>query len=170
MAPTLLLKATYRVLLLLFSIQVLHFTLTGSLRHPILVHEHPSTLALSHSSHSPIPSVQGILMEPATFSISLISSLGSSIHPLFGPRAHSHFLFSQHNNTNPITNEPLTASDLITLNYSRKEATREIHDPIFFKPFSEHSHIVAIASTGNVFLAESVKGGRDLVADVPFEK
>jgi peptidyl-prolyl cis-trans isomerase-like protein 2 len=56
------------------------------------------------------------------------------------------------------------------LNYSRKEATGEIHDPISFKPFSEHSHIVAIASTGNVFLAESIKGNRDLVADVPFKK
>ncbi|KJA25757.1 hypothetical protein HYPSUDRAFT_64484 [Hypholoma sublateritium FD-334 SS-4] len=76
----------------------------------------------------------------------------------------------QHNNTNPITKEPLKPSDLITLHYSRKEATGEIHDPISFKPFSEHSHIVAIATTGNVFLAESIKGGKDLVNDVPFKK
>ncbi|KAF9569876.1 peptidylprolyl isomerase-like protein 2 [Agrocybe pediades] len=76
----------------------------------------------------------------------------------------------QHNNTNPITKEPLAPSDLITLHYSRKEATGEIHDPISFKPFSEHSHIVAIATTGNVFLADSIKGGKDLVADVPFKK
>ncbi|KAK7694914.1 hypothetical protein QCA50_002102 [Cerrena zonata] len=75
----------------------------------------------------------------------------------------------QHDNTNPITKEPLAPSDLITLHYSRK-SSGEIHDPISFKPFSEHSHIVAIASTGNVFLAESVKGGRDLVADVKFKK
>ncbi|EAU92666.2 peptidylprolyl isomerase (cyclophilin)-like protein 2 [Coprinopsis cinerea okayama7 len=76
----------------------------------------------------------------------------------------------QHNNTHPITKEPLSPSDLITLNYSRKEATNEIHDPISFKPFSEHSHIVAIATTGNVFLAESIKGNRDLLADVQFKK
>ncbi|KAF9056489.1 cyclophilin-like domain-containing protein [Panaeolus papilionaceus] len=76
----------------------------------------------------------------------------------------------QHDNTHPITKEPLSPSDLITLHYSRKEATGEIHDPISFKPFSEHSHIVAIATTGNVFLADSVKGGKDLVADVPFKK
>ena len=76
----------------------------------------------------------------------------------------------QHNNTNPVTSEPLSPSDLIKLNYSRKEATGEIHDPISFKPFSEHSHIIAISSTGNVFLAESIKGGRDLVADVPYQK
>ncbi|KAG7099117.1 hypothetical protein E1B28_000990 [Marasmius oreades] len=76
----------------------------------------------------------------------------------------------QHNNTHPITKEPLTPADLITLHYSRKEASGEIHDPISFKPFNEHSHIVAIATTGNVFLAESIKGGKDLVNDVPFKK
>ncbi|KAJ2921555.1 hypothetical protein H1R20_g15541, partial [Candolleomyces eurysporus] len=76
----------------------------------------------------------------------------------------------QHNDTHPTTKEPLKPSDLIKLNYSRKEATGEIHDPISFKPFSEHSHIVAIATTGNVFLAESIKGNRDLVAEVPFKK
>ncbi|KAK7059066.1 cyclophilin peptidyl-prolyl cis-trans isomerase Cyp8 [Paramarasmius palmivorus] len=76
----------------------------------------------------------------------------------------------QHNNTHPITKEPLTPADLITLHYSRKEASGEIHDPISFKPFNEHSHIVAIATTGNVFLADSIKGGKDLVNDVPFKK
>lgn len=75
----------------------------------------------------------------------------------------------QHNNINPVTKEPLSPTDLITLHYSRK-ASGEIHDPISFKPFSEHSHIVAIATTGNVFLAESVKGGMDLVADVKFAR
>lgn len=78
-------------------------------------------------------------------------------------------LVRQHNNTNPVTQEPLAPADLITLHYSRKPSG-EIHDPISFKPFSEHSHIVAIATTGNVFLAESVKGGRDLVADVKIKK
>ncbi|TEB39030.1 peptidylprolyl isomerase-like protein 2 [Coprinellus micaceus] len=76
----------------------------------------------------------------------------------------------QHSNTHPTTKAPLKPEELIKLNYSRKEATGEIHDPISFKPFSEHSHIVAIATTGNVFLAESIKGNRDLVADVPFKK
>jgi peptidyl-prolyl cis-trans isomerase-like 2 len=76
----------------------------------------------------------------------------------------------QHNNTHPITKEPLNPSELITLHYSRKEATGELHDPISFKPFSEHSHIVAIATTGNVFLAQSIKGGKDLVAEVSFTK
>ncbi|KAG6851209.1 hypothetical protein H0H93_015219 [Arthromyces matolae] len=76
----------------------------------------------------------------------------------------------QHQNTHPITKAPLLPTDLITLHYSRKEASGELHDPISFKPFSQHSHIVAIATTGNVYLAESIKGGRDLVSDVPFKK
>ncbi|KAL0951346.1 hypothetical protein HGRIS_008050 [Hohenbuehelia grisea] len=76
----------------------------------------------------------------------------------------------QHDNTNPITKEPLQPSDLITLHYSKKESSSQLHDPISFKPFSEHSHIVAIATTGNVFTAESIKGGRDLVADIAFKK
>jgi peptidyl-prolyl cis-trans isomerase-like protein 2 len=75
----------------------------------------------------------------------------------------------QHNNTNPITKEPLSPNDLIKLNYSRKPSG-EIHDPISFKPFSEHSHIVAIATTGNVFLAESVRGGKDLLEEKKFKK
>lgn len=75
----------------------------------------------------------------------------------------------QHNNTHPITKEPLTPDDLITLHYSRK-ASGELHDPISFKPFSEHSHIVAIATTGNVFLADSVKDNKDLINDVKFKK
>ncbi|EJD03832.1 peptidylprolyl isomerase-like protein 2 [Fomitiporia mediterranea MF3/22] len=75
----------------------------------------------------------------------------------------------QHNNTNPITGEPCTPNDLIHLNYSRKP-DGQIHDPISFKPFSEHSHIVAIATTGNVYLAESIKGGKDLLSDTSFKK
>src|SRR6266576_2368774 len=79
-------------------------------------------------------------------------------------------LAKQHDNTHPITKAPLIPSDLITLHYSRKEASGEIHDPISFKPFSEHSHIVTVATTGNVYLAESVKGGRDLLADISIKK
>jgi peptidyl-prolyl cis-trans isomerase-like protein 2 len=82
----------------------------------------------------------------------------------------THHVFRNHNNEHPVTKEPLNPTDLITLHYSRKEASGELHDPISFKLFSQHSHIVAIATTGNVFLAESIKGGRDLVSDIPFKK
>jgi len=76
----------------------------------------------------------------------------------------------QHNNSHPFTKEPLQPTDLINLHYSHKEATNEIHDPVSFKPFSEHSHIVAVATTGNVYLAESIKGNRDLLADISIKK
>ncbi|KAF8213161.1 cyclophilin-like domain-containing protein [Mycena galopus ATCC 62051] len=81
-----------------------------------------------------------------------------SFQPFTHPVAarNSMALGQQHNNQHPVTKEPLNPTDLITLHYSRKEA--------------QHSHIVTIATTGNVFLAESIKGGRDLVSDVPFKK
>jgi len=79
----------------------------------------------------------------------------------------------EHKNTHPVTKEPLSPSDLITLNYSRN-ANRELNDPVTFKVFSEHSHLVAIATTGNVFLADTVKqfaaSGKDLVSDTDFKK
>ncbi|KAG9043744.1 Peptidyl-prolyl cis-trans isomerase cyp8 [Tulasnella sp. UAMH 9824] len=77
----------------------------------------------------------------------------------------------EHDNTDPKGN-PLKPSDLITLHYHRN-SKNQLHDPVSFKTFSEHSHIVAIKTTGNVFLADSVgklAGGRDLVSDVPFTK
>ncbi|CAE6521162.1 unnamed protein product, partial [Rhizoctonia solani] len=78
----------------------------------------------------------------------------------------------EHNNTHPHTNDPLKPSDLIKLHYA-KNSSGALIDPITMKPLSEHSHIVAVATTGNVFLADSVSkfaGGRDLVADVAFKK
>ncbi|KAG8718226.1 Peptidyl-prolyl cis-trans isomerase cyp8 [Ceratobasidium sp. 394] len=78
----------------------------------------------------------------------------------------------EHNNTHPHTNEPLQPSSLIKLHYGKNPSSGLI-DPITMKPLSEHSHIVAIATTGNIFLADSVSkfaGGRDLVADVSFKK
>ncbi|KAG9037972.1 Peptidyl-prolyl cis-trans isomerase cyp8 [Tulasnella sp. JGI-2019a] len=78
----------------------------------------------------------------------------------------------EHDNTEPHTGAKLAPSSLITLHYARN-AKGQLHDPISFKTLSEHSHIVAIRTTGNVFLAESVgklAGGRDLVSDVPFTR
>lgn len=79
----------------------------------------------------------------------------------------------EHDNTHPVTKEPLLPKDLITLNYSRN-ASGELNDPVTFKLFSEHSHIVAIATSGNVYLSESVKlfaaSGKDPVSDVDFKK
>lgn len=76
----------------------------------------------------------------------------------------------QHDNKHPTTGVTIEPSSLITLHYARDGAKGEIHDPVTFKRFNEHSHIVAIATTGNVFLAESIKGNHDLVADITFKK
>jgi peptidyl-prolyl cis-trans isomerase-like protein 2 len=57
---------------------------------------------------------------------------------------------------------------LIRLHSARKSSGEYDHIPL--KPFSEHSHVIAIATTGNVFLAEIVKGGVDPVNDERFKK
>lgn len=105
--------------------------------------------------------------------VNIIPWLKCVLVPLSGKAGGGTFEFisryRQHDNTHPVTKEPLKPEYLIKLNYSRK-ATGEYHDPISFKPFSEHSHIVAIATTGNVYLAESIKGGKDLLDDVKFKR
>ncbi|KIM34155.1 hypothetical protein M408DRAFT_91365 [Serendipita vermifera MAFF 305830] len=77
----------------------------------------------------------------------------------------------QHKNVHPITSQPLEPSSLIHLHYHRN-ADDQFHDPVSFKPFSEHSHIVALGTTGNVYLAESIKNmqGIDAIDDSPFKK
>lgn len=52
-----------------------------------------------------------------------------------------------------------------------------VHDPVTFKTFNEHTHIVAIRTSGNVFARETIdrlniKPGhwRDLVTDEAFTR
>ncbi|XP_063228180.1 RING-type E3 ubiquitin-protein ligase PPIL2 [Bacillus rossius redtenbacheri] len=78
--------------------------------------------------------------------------------------------------SNPVTGEPLDAKSLIKLTF-HKNAKEEHHCPVLFKTFTKHSHIVAIATTGNVFSYEAVeqlniktKNWKDLLNDVPFER
>lgn len=130
----------------------------------------PLIAVLFRSNHLKIPYARGTVTVQGLSLIWLTSSLGSSTCPEHVIRyLWRNISYRQHNNTNPVTKEPLKPEDLIGLNYSRK-TTGEYHDPISFKPFSEHSHIVAIATTGNVYLAESIKGGKDLLDDVKFKK
>lgn len=65
---------------------------------------------------------------------------------------------------------------LIQLNFA-KNAEGEFHCPVLFKSFTKTSHIVAIATTGNVFSMEAVeqlnlktKNWKDLITDEPFER
>lgn len=75
---------------------------------------------------------------------------------------------------NPITGKPCDAKSLIKLNFHR-DNEGAYHCPSLFKPFTKNSHIVAIATTGNVFSYEAVeqlniktKNWKDLVDDTPF--
>ncbi|GFZ47690.1 peptidylprolyl isomerase [Saitozyma sp. JCM 24511] len=78
--------------------------------------------------------------------------------------------------TNPVSGKPLDTSQLIKLNFF-KNAEGQMHDPITYKVFSPHVHIVFLKNTGNVFdmnslqlLAIKPKTWRDLVSDEPFER
>ncbi|KZO96260.1 peptidylprolyl isomerase-like protein 2 [Calocera viscosa TUFC12733] len=79
--------------------------------------------------------------------------------------------------TNPVTGKPLSTAQLLKLHYHRNPTTGQYHDPVTFKPFNEHSHIVAIATSGNVFSWDTVdtlcvktKAWRDLVDDTTFKR
>ncbi|TYJ53572.1 peptidyl-prolyl cis-trans isomerase-like 2 [Cryptococcus floricola] len=78
--------------------------------------------------------------------------------------------------TNPVSGKSLETSQLIKLNFFRN-AEGNLHDPITYKVFSPHIHIVFLKNTGNVFdmsslqlLAIKPKTWRDLVNDEPFKR
>lgn len=82
----------------------------------------------------------------------------------------------QSKGTNPTTGKPLDPKDLIKLVFSKNDED-EYCDPITKKIFNDHTHIVAIASTGNVFAYETIttlnykaKNLVDLVSDEPFTR
>jgi len=54
---------------------------------------------------------------------------------------------------NPVTGESLELKDLIQLHF-HKNADGEYHCPVMNKVFTEHTHIVAIRTTGNVYCHE----------------
>lgn len=76
----------------------------------------------------------------------------------------------------PASGEATGASDVLTLHFARNERGN-FHDPVSRKEFTDHSHIVAIRTSGNTFLYETVqrlnvkaKLMRDLVSDEEFVK
>jgi peptidyl-prolyl cis-trans isomerase-like protein 2 len=52
--------------------------------------------------------------------------------------------------SNPCTGAKLQLSELIRLSHHRN-AGGNMHCPVTFKEFTRHSHIVAIATSGNVY-------------------
>ncbi|KAI9028515.1 peptidyl-prolyl cis-trans isomerase-like 2 [Hyaloraphidium curvatum] len=76
----------------------------------------------------------------------------------------------------PVTGEKLSSKDLVKLNFS-KNAEGDYYCPITFKTFNEHTHIVAIRTSGNVFAYQAVqelniqaKNWKDLLTDEPFTR
>ncbi|CDZ96367.1 peptidyl-prolyl cis-trans isomerase-like 2 [Phaffia rhodozyma] len=81
--------------------------------------------------------------------------------------------------TNPVTGRPLTTASLIKLHFFKNDTAenKSYSDPVTFKPFTPHTHIVFVATTGNVFSYESVdrlciktKAWRDLITDEKFTR
>ena len=76
----------------------------------------------------------------------------------------------------PVTGAPLAASDLIKLQF-HKNGDGKYHCPVTFKVFNQHTHIVAVRQTGNVYAYDAVrelnikaKCMRDLLDDTPFAR
>jgi len=78
--------------------------------------------------------------------------------------------------TNPINGETLKSTDLVKLHFAKND-DGEMVDPVTYKVFTNNTHIVALANTGNVFAWETVerlnikaKMWRDLVSDAEFSR
>ncbi len=56
---------------------------------------------------------------------------------------------------NPCSGAKLAVSDLIRLTYHRNSAGN-MHCPVTFKEFTRHSHIVAVAASGNVYASSRI--------------
>ena len=76
---------------------------------------------------------------------------------------------------NPITGFPLKITDLIKLNFFKNQEN-EYHCPVTYKVFTEHSVIIAIRETGNVYsfeafeeLNKKAKNYKDLLSNKEFE-
>lgn len=84
--------------------------------------------------------------------------------------------FLKKHGLNPATGQAMEAKDLLRVNFFKNQ-NGKLHDPVSFKEFNEHSHIVAIRTSGNVFTFDTVqqlnikaKFLRDLVNDTAFTR
>lgn len=99
-------------------------------------------------------------------------------HPYCDPDGNVYELqavidFHKNFKINPVTGKPMDPKTLIKLKFHKHND--EYHCPALFKPFTKNSHIVAVATTGNVFCYEAIeqlniktKNWKDLVDDTPF--
>lgn len=83
---------------------------------------------------------------------------------------------------NPVSGKPMEAKELLKLNFAKNTNDDQNDEvrfqcPALYRSFTKNSHIVAIATTGNVFSYEAVeqlnikaKNFKDLVNDEPFTR
>ena len=76
----------------------------------------------------------------------------------------------------PVTGKPLQASELVKLHF-HKNQEGQFACPVLYKPFTQHTHIVAIKPTGHVYCYDAVKQMnlkvgrlRDLLDETPFTR
>ena len=76
----------------------------------------------------------------------------------------------------PVSGKPLAASDLIKLHF-HKNQEGQYACPVLYKPFTPHTHIVAIKPTGHVYCYDAVKQMnlkpnhlKDLLDETPFTR
>jgi peptidyl-prolyl cis-trans isomerase-like protein 2 len=121
---------------------------------------------------SPPPKVQlnvcALSMTPTNYPVCLKDGTIFDIHNIIS--------YIQKYHKNPLSGTPLSTMDLIKLKFC-KYADGKLYCPILEKVFTDHSHIVAIRTTGNVFSYEAVyelnfktKIMRDLITDEPFKR
>lgn len=84
--------------------------------------------------------------------------------------------FIREHGTDPKTGHKLAPSDLVKLNFF-ENAEGERCDPVSFKVFNEHTHLVAIRQSGNVYTKESIdrlnikpQHWHDLMTDQAFKR
>lgn len=84
--------------------------------------------------------------------------------------------FMKQYGVNPCTGTPLKAKHLIRLHF-KKNTQGEYCDPVTYKIFSPHTHIVFIKQTGNVYAMETIeelnykaKNLNDLLSGEPFQR
>lgn len=90
-------------------------------------------------------------------------------------KAHLVAFIEQHHQS-PATGEKASIDDILILHISQNERQMS-QDPVSMREFTDHSHLVAIRTSGHVYLYDTVfqlnvrtKNMRDLVTDVPFTK
>ena len=125
-----------------------------------------------HKSHSQNPN-QAVPIQEA------YSPHSHQLLHCFCPLCRHIIPYIQQHHTNPITSTPLHLRDLIRLHFATDPSnSTQYICPVSHKPFSPlHTHIVAIATTGNVYAADvvdelCVKAGvwEDLVSGERFRK